>query len=305
MFEIRFHGRGGMGTVLASRALAKAVFYAGKHAVTFPSFGAERRGAPVLAFARIDDKKIYKRTQIYNPDAVVVLDDALLELIDVAKGLKPDGIGVLNSPKQPHEIKLSSSIRVGVVNATKIALETLGRPITNSAILGALVRSVPIVSLEDLEKGIMSVFSERLGEKVAKKNVEAARIAFEETIFGQTQTGQSYTQYQPWLPDVNELPIGTIINKTVVGDGSPIGPGSAIVRKTGTWSHNKALIDPEKCIKCLQCVFHCPEGTIHRVNDQIKVDWQYCKACGVCISVCPKNAISFVEIEDFAEIANS
>ncbi|MHA1953596.1 MAG: 2-oxoacid:acceptor oxidoreductase family protein, partial [Candidatus Heimdallarchaeaceae archaeon] len=79
MLEIRFHGRGGTGSVLASRALAKAAFYAGKHAVTFPSFGAERRGAPVIPYIRINEKPIYQRTQIYEPDMIVVLDKSLLE----------------------------------------------------------------------------------------------------------------------------------------------------------------------------------------------------------------------------------
>ncbi|MHA1302478.1 MAG: 2-oxoacid:acceptor oxidoreductase family protein, partial [Candidatus Heimdallarchaeaceae archaeon] len=173
MLEIRFHGRGGTGTVIASRALAKAVFYAGKHAVTFPSFGAERRGAPVLAFARIDDEKITKRTQIYEPDVVVVLDDSLLELTDVAKGLKEGGMCVLNTLSDPENIQLSKSVKAGVVDATRIAKEEIGLAITNSAMLGALVRSTGIVSLEDLEKGIMSVFGEKLGEEAAKRNVNA------------------------------------------------------------------------------------------------------------------------------------
>ena len=304
MLEIRFHGRGGTGTVLASRAYAKAVFYAGRHAITFPSFGPERRGAPVLAFARIDNKKIYNRTQIYEPDVVVCLDDAIMELIDIAQGLKKGGKGVLNSPNKPDGIKLSKSIEVGVVDATKIAKEVLESTITNSATLGALIRTIDTISFKHLEKGILSVFGERLGEKLAKKNVEAARIAFEETIFGTILGGRNYSQEKCWLPTVDELPIGTILSKSEVNSGQLIGPGSAITRKTGTWNHKKAKIDQEKCNKCLICVFHCPEGTIHREDDIIKIDHTYCKACGICIEECPENAISMVEIKDFSEITS-
>ncbi|MHA1302747.1 MAG: 4Fe-4S binding protein, partial [Candidatus Heimdallarchaeaceae archaeon] len=147
-----------------------------------------------------------------------------------------------------------------------------------------------------------SVFGEKLGEEAAKRNVNAARRAYEETRFGETKGGKTYEAHEPWLPTVEELPIGTIIPKTKVKTGQEIGPGSAITRITGTWSHEKAFIDSEKCIKCLRCVFHCPDGTIHRVEDEIKVDWTYCKACGVCIKECPKEAISLVTVDEISDI---
>ena len=302
MLEIRFHGRGGTGSVLASRALTKAVFYAGKHAIAIPSFGAERRGALVLAFARIDDKKIYKRTQIYNPDIVVVLDDSLLKLVNVVQGLKPDGFGVLNSPKKPDQIKLSEPTQVAVVDAGKIAKEFLVQPVVNSAMLGALIRSSEFISFDNLERGIMSVFGDRLGTRMAKMNVEAARIAYEETIFGETQGGGNNTKIQTWLPTADELPIGTIIPKIELESGQVIGPGAAISRITGAWSNQKAYIDQDKCIQCLQCFFHCPEGTIHKDKESVKVIKTYCKACGVCLKVCPVSAITLEKIDDFNDI---
>lgn len=299
MLEIRFHGRGGTGSVLASRALAKAAFYEGKYSVTFPSFGAERRGAPVLAFTRIDNKKIYKRTQIYEPAIIVVLDDALLEFIDVAQGIKQNGIGVLNSSKKPSEIKLSKEINVGVVNANKIAEEILGQQITNSALLGALIRCYEGISFSNLEKGILSVFGEKLGEEKARQNVEVAKLAYEQTIFGRTAGGKKFSQQEIWLPTVEEMPIGTVLPKTTVKTGQMIGPGSAIIRMTGTWSHYKAYVNQEKCIQCLQCLFHCPEGTIHRNGVTVKIDRRYCKGCRICENICPVKAIEIKEIEDF------
>jgi len=302
MLEIRFHGRGGTGSVLASRALTKAVFYAGKHSIAIPSFGAERRGALVLAFARIDDKKIYKRTQIYEPDIVVVLDDSLLKLVNVVQGLKPNGLGVLNSSKKPEQIKLSNPTQVAVVDANKIAKEFLVQPVVNSAMLGSLVRSSEFISFENLEKGIMSVFGNRLGDRMARMNVEAARIAYDETIFGETQGGGNNTKIQTWLPTVEELPIGTIIPKMRTESGQMIGPGAAVSRITGVWSSEKAQIDQDKCINCLQCFFHCPEGTIHKSENSVFVVKEYCKACGTCIKVCPVNAISLEKIEEFNDL---
>ena len=302
MIEIRFHGRGGTGSVLASKALAKAAFYEGKHAVTFPSFGAERRGAPVVPFVRINEKPIYQRTQIYEPDLIVVLDESLLELCDVAKGLKLNGIGVLNSTKKPEQISLSKSINAWVIDANKIACETLGHSITNSVMLGALIKATNIVSLENLEKGILSVFKTKLDEKVARGNVEAARIAYDSTNSGRTKGGRNYSKLQPWLPDINELPIGTILPRTQVNGGQDIGPGSAKTRITGSWSHYKAEIDHEKCIQCLQCMFHCPEGTIQRNSENLVVNKRYCKACKICEYICPVKAISMKKINGISEI---
>ncbi|MBY9000711.1 MAG: 2-oxoacid:acceptor oxidoreductase family protein [Candidatus Heimdallarchaeota archaeon] len=302
MHEIRFHGRGGTGAVMASRALAKAAFYAGKNAVSFPSFSAERRGALVLAFARINTKKIYRKSQIYEPDTIVVLDNSLIELIDVAKGLKPEGIGIINTSKKPEEIQLSNQIQLGVLDATKIAMETLGQPYANSAILGALIRSTNLVEMKELEKGILSVFGSKLGQKQATENVEAARLGYEATVFGKSQGGRNYSKIQPWLPSVDELPIGTILPKTTVETGQTIGPGSATIRITGTWSYIKADINQDLCIQCLKCVFHCPEGTIHRKDGKVIVNKAYCKACGICESICPVNAVEMIKIKEFSEI---
>ena len=104
MYEVRFHGRGGQGAVMAAQALASAAHAEGGYATAFPFFGAERRGAPVLAFTRIDEKRIYRKTQVYEPDYVVVLDEGLLETVNVVEGLRKDGIVVVNTTKKPEEV---------------------------------------------------------------------------------------------------------------------------------------------------------------------------------------------------------
>jgi len=174
MIEVRFHGRGGQGAVTAARLLAEAAFNEGKYCQAFPSFGAERRGAPVLAFTRIDNKPIRIRTLVYEPNYVVVLDPTLLEVINVAAGLKRGGTIVLNAKDVPEELK---SVKVATVDATAIALEFLGAPITNTAMLGAFAKATKLVSLNSLIKAVEGYF----GNKLAEKNVAAVKAAYERT----------------------------------------------------------------------------------------------------------------------------
>jgi len=170
IIEIRIHGRGGQGAVTASEILAIAAFKDGKFSQAFPKFGPERTGAPVEAYCRIDDKFINLRTFIYEPDYLIVLDDSLLKL-DITKGLKKGSIILINSE---HKQKLKD-FRVFSIDATKIAMEVLGRPIINTAILGAFIRSTGIVLLKSLEEAIL----ERFPGDVGKKNVIAIRKSYE------------------------------------------------------------------------------------------------------------------------------
>ena len=174
MIEVRFHGRGGQGAVTAARLLAEAVFLEGKYFQAFPSFGAERRGAPVVAFTRIDTKPIRIRTEVYEPNHVVVLDPTLLEAVNVAAGLKRGGIIVVNAKEVPGELKAG---KFATVDATAIALEFLGAPITNTAMLGAFAKATKLVSLNSVAKAIEGYF----GKKLAEKNVAAVKAAYERT----------------------------------------------------------------------------------------------------------------------------
>jgi pyruvate ferredoxin oxidoreductase gamma subunit len=177
MLEIRWHGRGGQGAVTSVEMLALAAIGEGKHAQGFPSFGPERRGAPVTAFNRIDNKRIKVRSAIYNPDAVVVLDSSLVTLVNVTEGLKPDGTLIVNTSKSPEELKkeLNFKGRVATVDASKIAWEELGVPITNTTMLGALIKIVGIVKLDSVKDPI----GHRFG-RIAGKNLAALKRAYEE-----------------------------------------------------------------------------------------------------------------------------
>jgi 2-oxoisovalerate ferredoxin oxidoreductase gamma subunit len=152
--EIRFHGRGGQGAVIASKILAEAFFREGKYVQSFPAFGAERRGAPVAAFTRVDENPIRIRTQIYAPDTVVVLDPSLLESADITSGLKPKGWVVINIDSSPADIPNMERFRVATVDAGAVAVEhglgTPTAPIVNTAILGAFAKATRAVEIESV-----------------------------------------------------------------------------------------------------------------------------------------------------------
>ncbi len=179
MIEIRFHGRGGQGSVTCAELLALAAIGEGKYAQAFPSFGPERRGAPVVAFCRISDQPIKIRANVYEPDIVMVLDSSLLKLVNVAAGMKQKGLIVTTSQDAPEKVKelLKVKYRLAVVDATKIAMEILGVPITNTTMLGSLVKASEIVKRESF----VSPFKNRFG-RIAEKNISAFNKAYQDTV---------------------------------------------------------------------------------------------------------------------------
>jgi pyruvate ferredoxin oxidoreductase gamma subunit len=177
MIEVRWHGRGGQGAVTSVELLAQAAIGAGKYAQGFPSFGPERRGAPVAAFSRINDKKIKVRSGIYQPDVVVVIDSSLIGLVNVTDGLKPDGILIVNTTKTPQEVKkeLNFGGTVGTVDGTAIARKELGVPIANTTMIGALLKMTKALELDSLKEPL----DHRFG-RLAQNNLSAMKKAYEE-----------------------------------------------------------------------------------------------------------------------------
>ena len=180
MIEIRWHGRGGQGAVTSAEMLAQAAISEGKFAQAFPSFGPERRGAPVQAYVRIGvSQPIRVRSSITDPDVVVVLDPSLLSIVDVTSGLKAGGIVVINTIKDIRQIHEEFKIKapIATVGATKIAQEVLGVPITNTTMIGAVLKSSGVVRIESLFEPLRQRFG-RLGDR----NIEAMKRAFAETV---------------------------------------------------------------------------------------------------------------------------
>ena len=180
LVEIRMHGRGGQGAVTSAELLAQAAIIEGKYAQAFPSFGPERRGAPVLAFVRVSDGTPIKvRAEVAQPDVVVVLDASLLSIVNVTAGLKANGKVVINTKKSAEEVEKEFNINctVATVDATSIAREILGVPITNTSMLGALVKASGVVKLESLTEPLKNRFG-----RLAEKNINAMKKAYEEAI---------------------------------------------------------------------------------------------------------------------------
>ncbi len=184
MQEIRFHGRGGQGAVIASKILASTLFKEGKKVLAYPQFGVERRGAPVLAFLRVQDRQddITIRSGIYNPDFVVVLDPVLIGMIDVFDGMKQGGIALINSHLKPEEVSTPFSVKVATVDANAIAIKyglgSKAQPIVNTAILGGFIKATGIGDMENLLKAI----EEEIPVKI-EENKKAAQEAYEKVIF--------------------------------------------------------------------------------------------------------------------------
>lgn len=287
--EIRWHGRGGQGSVTSAELLALAAIGEGKYAQAMPSFGPERRGAPVLAFNRVNEKKpILNRAGVVNPDVVVVLDPGLLEILDVTSGMKENGFVIVNSSKKIDEIKklFNCNCKLGIVDASTIAKETLGVNIVNTTMLGALVKATGLININSLEEPI----KERFGGK-ASNNVQACKRAYEELATTEIKKDNSLKEKEftvEKLPTWKEILPGAVV----------INPGSAKEYKTGDWRSLTPVFDYKKCNKCGLCFIYCPEGCIKPIEDgYFKEDVFYCKGCGICAKECPKDAIKMVEVE--------
>lgn len=180
--EIRWHGRGGQGAISSAQHLAQAAYLAGFRGVTSaPSFGAERRGAPVTASTRLSPEPIRMFSQVEHPDVVIVLDETLLQCEDPTAGLRDDGWVVLNSPKEPGAFEMNDRLRVATADASAVAQEVglivAGTIMVNTAMLGALARATGLVALENIRVAL----AEKFAPVIAERNFEAARLTFERT----------------------------------------------------------------------------------------------------------------------------
>jgi pyruvate ferredoxin oxidoreductase gamma subunit len=173
--EIRIHGRGGQGNVTASEFLAEAAFADGLYAQAFPMFGSERHGAPVTAYVRISDRPIRLRSQIYEPDYVIVQDASLFAGTDVLEGLKDGGLVIINTARPARDFGISEGFRVVTVPATELALRIVEKPIINTIMAGAFAAASGEIRLDALERSVRSRYPGELGEK----EIVAMREAFE------------------------------------------------------------------------------------------------------------------------------
>jgi 2-oxoacid:acceptor oxidoreductase gamma subunit (pyruvate/2-ketoisovalerate family) len=179
VIEIRFHGRGGQGAAVASSIIADAIFSEGRNVQSFPMFGVERRGAPVAAFIRVDDKPIRVKCEIEEPEYVMVMDPTLVEAVDVTAGVKPSGLIIVNSPREAAALKLGEGFRIYTFDGTTLAVEqglgTRIAPIVNTTMLGVFAKATGLVGIDALEASVNKYFP----RDKDGKNARAARAAYE------------------------------------------------------------------------------------------------------------------------------
>jgi pyruvate ferredoxin oxidoreductase gamma subunit len=188
MMEIRWHGRGGQGTVTAAKVLADACLSGGRHVQAFPEYGPERAGAPLRAYNRISQKELRMHCPVLRPKVVSVVDATLLDGIDVTEGATADAMFVVNTSKKPEDIraKLNAGLgqKVFTVDASKIAMECIGKALPNSSMLGAICKVTGLVSLDHLLDDVRNSFGKKFSQKIIDGNLEATRRGYEEVKEG-------------------------------------------------------------------------------------------------------------------------
>ncbi len=189
MFEMRFHGRGGQGAVMASKILAKALSEEGHFVKAIPSFGFERRGAPVEAFLRFGDKEIRQITNIYAPDCIVCLDPTLSKSVNIFNGINDKAVLIQATKKDASQLSIPDSVsKVGVVDAFGLAMDIIGRPITNTIMLGVFAKTTGFVSVGSINKAMESI---AFRDAALDKNIEAVTQGYEKTVIQELNQGGS------------------------------------------------------------------------------------------------------------------
>jgi pyruvate ferredoxin oxidoreductase gamma subunit len=297
--NLRFHARGGQGGVTASNLCVEA--FTG-YGVCQPKFGAERMGSPTQSYVRLshNDDLVRSNEQVYAPQFVSVLDPSLLGEVDITAGMPEGGWLIVNTVMNQQEIQdvvARKDINVATVDATRIALDILGRNITNTIILGALLEVSKLFKLKQLSEAIMRRFK----DKIASKNVEAVKKAMEEVCIYETKYQPDFSKDTKidWQQVALGKPGYKELDKAGVWycDEDSIKVGSDQV-KTGSWGEYDIIWDEETCTDCGQCWFICPDFAILREkgDDDLwhmsGIDQLHCKSCLNCLNICPVNALS-------------
>lgn len=184
LIEVRWHGRGGQGAVTASKLLATSALAEDKYIQAFPEYGPERMGAPIQSFTRISETPIKIHCHVTNPDIVVVLDPTLLKAVDVTEGLTEDGVLIINTEESAAEVRkklnLNNSGKIYTVDASKIAQETLGKPLPNTPLIGALIKATELLSLNNVLNDIEDKFKKKFSSEIVEGNINAIKRAYQE-----------------------------------------------------------------------------------------------------------------------------
>jgi pyruvate ferredoxin oxidoreductase gamma subunit len=303
MLRIRFHGRGGQGMKTASRIVGTAAFWEGRYAQDSPIYGAERRGAPMMALTRIADEPILERGLLATPDIVVVADETLLEDAQARplQGLTATGCVLMNSKSPPEGLRERYGLAGGlaVLDGTELALTHVGSMAGLSVALGAGTCTLAGLSPAAMEHAVreelaaLGLSPTRIGE-----NVSLAYIAYEQltVLPRREELGRA-------VSTAGTLPQPTVVTPTYQGAlrGAPsvVAPANTPLRKTGNWRVWRPVIDLSRCTQCWVCFVSCPDGAIALDDgDNPHIDYDVCKGCLICVEECPTKTIHQVrEVE--------
>jgi pyruvate ferredoxin oxidoreductase gamma subunit len=288
--EIRFHGRGGQGAVLAAELMVVAAFEDGKYGQAFPAFGGERRGAPVQAFVRLDQHPVRVRYRVNQPDHVIILDHTLPNMVDVLDGLKQGGLAFIDSEKSPADLLWSVDAPVYAIPATRIALEVFGQPFVNPAMLGAWAAATSEVSLDAITHAFLDHFPGSLGEK----NGRAAQMGFDFIRAGAIPVQVKKSAQVVGRPAVWGREEVAGVPGQPLHFASVVAARTSLAYPTGSWRYSRPVIDLEACNGCTVCEMFCPDSCLAIVDEKAVMDLDFCKGCGICAEVCARNAIQMV-----------
>jgi pyruvate ferredoxin oxidoreductase gamma subunit len=289
MLRVRLHGRGGQGIKTASQVLGTAAFLSGYQAQDFPLYGAERRGAPIVAFTRIDKEPILERGPIAVPDLILIGDETLLEDPQAAPICGADELTTLlvNTTKDPNVLKEKLSLsNLPVVNGlSKLCLKHLDSGmILSTAVAAAGARMTGLISLENLLEAVKIELTGVSGEQL-QKNLDLVREVFEAV------DPVIFKEREARVLSSSKL---MILQQKEVQDAAPLitATRNMSLRKTGNWRIHRPKIDYGECNHCMICYARCPEGVIKEdAEGKPVIDYDHCKGCMICAQECPKHAI--------------
>jgi pyruvate ferredoxin oxidoreductase gamma subunit len=299
--HVRFHGRGGEGVKLASRIVSRAGFLAGVTVQDSPLYGAERRGAPVVAFARFGRGPILERGYIDQPDVVVVMDQSLFANPGAAvlSGMDAGGMLIVNSVRDCAELKQRYHVagRVFSLDLSSIALELIGRHVLSAPVAGCVVKVTQLASWAVLGEAVRVELEEAgVPADVIERNLLATRRAFD------TAPALGFPARLPPRPRAwersGEQPF--VLPRLSARQAAPSisCAATSVLRTTEGWRVYRPVIDVARCTRCIVCFALCPEGAIGLDADNYPViDYQHCKGCLVCVEECPPHAINPVREE--------
>ena len=305
MIEIIIHGRGGQGAFTAAKLLgAAAALGDGVHSLAYPSFGPERRGAPIRAFVKIDSAQIGDRSEVKRADYVVYLDETLFAE-NWEDELKEDGVVLLNS-------KLGfDDARVKCIDASGIALEVLGRDIPNTVFVAAIATLSDKVSLTNVETAIRDYMPAKLVEKnlaVIEKFATCKQgLSPRCTPRADNHAGVAKEMREcvaagtvPFATERGGVIIPKLIKKLPAKEQfchNTCGKAGMLVTKNCGWRLEKPVVDKKKCTGCFQCYMACPDGCVFKAGEdrkKVAIDYDFCKGCAICARACKFDAIKMV-----------